>query len=106
MDQHRAGPLHLGEGALAVAGRDLHGPDAVDQDVSLIAQRERVEDGRPHAVVGGEAPDDDPPDPVAPQEAVELERGDGERALAEMEQAGAILVGGSPVPAATAERNA
>jgi nicotinamidase/pyrazinamidase len=38
--------------------------------------------------------------------AVEVKPGDGERALAEMERAGAILVGGSPVPAATSERDA
>jgi nicotinamidase/pyrazinamidase len=38
--------------------------------------------------------------------AVELEAGDGKRALAEMEQAGAVLEGGAPVPAVTAERDA
>ena len=63
--EDRAGPRHLGEGALAVARLDLDRAHAVDEDVRLVAEGDRVEGGRPDAVVGREPADDDPPDPPA-----------------------------------------
>ena len=68
----RPGRLHLGQRPVAVAGGDLNRPDGVDEDVGLVAERERVEDRRPDAVVRREAADDDPPDAAAPQEPVQL----------------------------------
>ena len=64
----------LGQRPVAVAGGDLDRADGVDEHAGLVAEGERVEDGRPDAVVRRQPADHDPPDAAAPQEPVQLRR--------------------------------
>src|SRR4030095_7985953 len=60
--QATTGSSYLVDRTSAVAGREIHRPDRIREHDDLEASAERVEDGRPNAVVGGEAADVEPTD--------------------------------------------
>ncbi|MDP1847599.1 MAG: hypothetical protein Q8K79_07395 [Solirubrobacteraceae bacterium] len=64
----RAGAGHLVQRALPVAGLDVDGGDRVDEHGDVEARAQRVEHRRLHAVVRGEAADEDAGDPGLAQQ--------------------------------------
>src|SRR2546423_6855930 len=57
MDEPRAGPQQFVERAIDIAGMKVDTGDGVAEDADVKAGTERVERGRPDAVIGGDAGD-------------------------------------------------
>jgi hypothetical protein len=69
-----AGRRHLVDRPVAVTRGEVNGPHCVDQDAGFEAESGSIERRRLHAVIGGEAADDDPADVAPAEEAFELGR--------------------------------